>query len=80
MQLDGTTPICEDIGRQMLAYGRRLTAYEIDARIESIDAATVRKVASKYLYDKDPTIVALGPIEGLPDYNRLQTATAWLRT
>ena len=24
LQLDGTTPICEDIGRQMLCYGRRL--------------------------------------------------------
>ena len=23
-QLDGTTPICEDVGRQMLCYGRRL--------------------------------------------------------
>ena len=23
LQLDGTTPICEDIGRQMLCYGRR---------------------------------------------------------
>merc|ERR1712038_704112 len=24
LQLDGTTPICEDIGRQMLCYGRRI--------------------------------------------------------
>ena len=24
LQLDGTTPICEDVGRQMLCYGRRL--------------------------------------------------------
>ena len=28
LQLDGTTPICEDIGRQMLCYGRRyMTSY-----------------------------------------------------
>lgn len=79
MQLDGTTPICEDIGRQILTFGRRMTPFEINARIEAIDAATVRKVAYQYLFDKDPAIVAYGPIESFPDYNRVQTATSWLR-
>lgn len=32
--LDGTTPVCEDIGRQMLCYGRRIPLAELDARIE----------------------------------------------
>lgn len=34
LQLDGTTPVCEDIGRQMLCYGRRIPLHELDARIE----------------------------------------------
>lgn len=34
LQLDGTTPVCEDIGRQMLCYGRRIPLEELDARIE----------------------------------------------
>lgn len=34
LQLDGTTPVCEDIGRQMLCYGRRIPLAELDARIE----------------------------------------------
>lgn len=34
LQLDGTTPICEDIGRQMLCYNRRIPLHELDARIE----------------------------------------------
>ena len=34
LQLDGTTPICEDIGRQMLCYGRRIPQHEMEARID----------------------------------------------
>lgn len=34
LQLDGTTPICEDIGRQMLTYGRRIPVHELEARID----------------------------------------------
>lgn len=34
LQLDGTTPVCEDIGRQMLCYGRRIPLQEMDERIE----------------------------------------------
>ncbi len=34
LQLDGTTPVCEDIGRQMLCYGRRIPAQELEARID----------------------------------------------
>lgn len=34
IQLDGTTPICEEIGRQMLVYGRRVPVSEMLARID----------------------------------------------
>ena len=34
LQLDGTTPVCEDIGRQILCYGRRIPLAELDQRIE----------------------------------------------
>ena len=33
LQLDGTTAICEDIGRQILCYGRRIPQHELIARI-----------------------------------------------
>ena len=34
LQLDGTTAIAEDIGRQMLSYGRRIPQHELEARID----------------------------------------------
>ena len=41
MGLDGSSAVCEDIGRQMLTYGRRLTPAEVFLRIDSVDAAAV---------------------------------------
>jgi processing peptidase subunit beta len=34
VQLDGSTPVCEDIGRQMLTYGRRIPLSELDMRLD----------------------------------------------
>merc|ERR1712012_892680 len=44
LQLDGTTPICEDVGRQMLCYGRRIPIDELERRISAITADTVKEV------------------------------------
>ncbi|XP_026518679.1 mitochondrial-processing peptidase subunit beta-like [Terrapene carolina triunguis] len=79
LQLDGSTPICEDIGRQMLCYNRRIPIPELEARIEAIDARTIREICTKYIYDKCPAIAAVGPIEQLPDYNRIHSGMYWLR-
>ncbi|XP_066283961.1 mitochondrial-processing peptidase subunit beta-like [Branchiostoma lanceolatum] len=79
LQLDGSTPICEDVGRQMLCYGRRIPLHELDARIDSITASTIRDVCTKYIYDKCPAVAAVGPVEQLPDYNRLRGSMYWLR-
>jgi len=79
LQLDGSTPICEDIGRQMLCYGRRIPLPELDARIDSISAKTVRDVCYRYIYDKCPAVAAVGPCEQLPDYNRIRNSMYWIR-
>ena len=36
LQLDGSTPICEEIGRQLLVYNRLLPLHELEERIEVI--------------------------------------------
>uniref|UniRef100_A0A7N5JA26 Ubiquinol-cytochrome c reductase core protein 1 n=1 Tax=Ailuropoda melanoleuca TaxID=9646 RepID=A0A7N5JA26_AILME len=77
--LDGTTPVCEDIGRSLLTYGRRIPLAEWESRIAEVDASVVRKVCSKYLYDQCPAVAGLGPIEQLPDYNRIRSGMFWLR-
>ncbi|XP_010723172.1 mitochondrial-processing peptidase subunit beta isoform X1 [Meleagris gallopavo] len=79
LQLDGSTPICEDIGRQMLCYKRRIPIPELEARIEAIDAQTIREVCTKYIYNKHPAVAALGPIEQLPEYNKICSGMYWLR-
>ncbi|KAJ3160368.1 mitochondrial processing peptidase beta subunit [Geranomyces michiganensis] len=71
---DGTNPIADDIGRQMLAYGKRLTPWEIDGLIEKVTAADVMKVARQYIYDQEVCMIGHGPVESLPDYNRVRSA------
>jgi len=79
LMLDGSTPICEDVGRQMLCYGRRLPLPELEARIDAVNAQVVRDVCMKYIYDKCPAVASVGPVEQLPDYNRLRAGMYWLR-
>ena len=55
--------IAEDIGRQMLAYGRRVPKAEMFARIDAVDADTIRAVADRFIYDQVcacPVGVSLG--------------------
>ncbi|XP_057343963.1 cytochrome b-c1 complex subunit 1, mitochondrial isoform X1 [Manis pentadactyla] len=77
--LDGTTPVCEDIGQSLLTYGRHIPLAEWESRIAEVDARTVREVCSKYFYDQCPAVAGLGPIEQLPDYNRIRSGMFWLR-
>ncbi|XP_030771465.1 cytochrome b-c1 complex subunit 1, mitochondrial isoform X3 [Rhinopithecus roxellana] len=77
--LDGTTPVCEDIGRSLLTYGRRIPLAEWESRIAEVDASVVREICSKYIYDQCPAVAGYGPIEQLPDYNRIRSGMFWLR-
>ncbi|ORZ34084.1 mitochondrial processing peptidase beta subunit 1 [Catenaria anguillulae PL171] len=79
LSLDGTTPVAEEIGRQMLAYGRRLSPYEIDRLVDAVTVEDVKRVAHEYIYDRDLVIVGVGPVEALPDYNRIRAAMNLLR-
>lgn len=79
LQLDGSTPICEDIGRQLLVYNRRMPIHELEERIDAVNANVVRSVCMKYIYDKDPAIAGVGPVEQLPDYVRTRSRMWWAK-
>lgn len=79
LQLDGSTPICEEMGRQLLVYNRRLPLHELEERIEAVNANVIRQVCMKHIYDKCPAVAGVGPIEQLPDYNRTRGRMWWAR-
>jgi processing peptidase subunit beta len=76
---DGPSGIAEDIGRQMLAYGRRIPKAEMFARIDAVDADTVRGVADRFIYDQELAIAATGNTQFLTDYTWFRRRTYWLR-
>lgn len=77
--LDGSTPVCEEIGRQMLTYGRRLHPTEVVARIDAVSATEIRNAANRYFYDRDFAMAAIGPTFEIPDYVSMRRKTYWLR-
>lgn len=77
LQFDGSTPTCEDIGRQMLTYGRRIPLPELDYRIESIDAKMLRDVCGKYLHGKCPAVAGIGPVSQFMEYGELCEGMRW---
>lgn len=61
----------------MLCYDRRIPLHELERRIDSVSAQNVRDVAFKYIYDRCPAIAAVGPVENLPEYNKIRSAMYW---
>jgi len=75
--LDGTTAEAEEIGRQMLAYGRRIPTAEMFARIDAVDEDAVKRIANNYFYDRELAVASVGPVHSLPDYNWMRRRTFW---
>jgi mitochondrial-processing peptidase subunit beta len=53
LSLDGTTAIAEDVGRQLVTSGRRMTPQQIENAVDAVSPADIKRVAQKYLWDQD---------------------------
>ncbi|KAF2273414.1 mitochondrial-processing peptidase-like protein subunit beta [Westerdykella ornata] len=72
LSLDGTTAVAEDIGRQIITTGRRLSPEEVERVVGAITEKDVMDFAKRKLWDRDIAISAVGQIEGLLDYQRVR--------
>lgn len=77
--LDGHWNVAEDIGRQLLSYGRRMTLAETFTRIDAVSASDVKATAAKFINDQEHALAAVGGIHGVPDYNWIRSHSYWLR-
>jgi len=59
--LESPSARCEQIARQMIAFGRVLTRDEIIASIDRLDAARIRAAGTRALRSA-PTVAAIGPV------------------
>ncbi|CAK7566643.1 MAG: Mitochondrial-processing peptidase subunit beta [Sporothrix epigloea] len=72
LSLDGTTAVAEDIGRQIITTGSRLSPGEIERIIDNITEKDVMDFANRKLWDQDIAVSAVGSVEDVFDYARLR--------
>ena len=70
MSLESTSARCEQLARQMLAYGRPMTVEEVVSHVEAVDEDAVLRVA-KSLFSTRPTFCAIGPLEKVESYDKV---------
>ena len=75
MALESTSSRCEQAARQLQIYGRPIPISEVIEKIDAVHAESVIKVASR-IFNSRPTITAIGPIEKLENYIKIEE---WLQ-
>lgn len=73
-----TSALAEDIGRQVLTYGRRLPLAELFARIDAVNVASVKAAGRRFITDQEVAVSSMGPTGFLPDLNWFRRRTYWL--
>ncbi|MBE9556123.1 MAG: insulinase family protein [Proteobacteria bacterium] len=69
MSLESTGSRAEQLGEQMLIFGRPLPIDEIVAHIDAVDMDAVRRVAGR-IFTGRPSLAAIGPLGRMMPYDR----------
>lgn len=77
LALDDSTAIAEDIGRQLVNTGFRLSPEDVFERVESITKKDVIDWANYRLKDKPIAVSALGNVKSLPPLSELTKGMSW---
>lgn len=70
MSLESSSSRLEQIGRQLLVFGRIVPVEEMVARLEAVDAQAVAAACRRLLDAGDPALAVIGPAGKLPDFDR----------
>jgi mitochondrial-processing peptidase subunit beta len=74
-----TQGVCEELGRQLLVYGRHIPRDEMFARIDDVSPSTVRECGSRLIQDQDMAVAGVGELSFLPDYNWFRRNSYWIQ-
>ena len=72
MSLESTSARCEQLARHMMVFGRPISTDEIVQHIDATGRANVTDVARRVFAGR-PSIAAIGPVDGLCNYDTLST-------
>lgn len=69
MMRDSTTNSAEDLGRQMIHFGRRVPLGEVFANVDAVTPESLRAACAKYFGAVQPTVSCIGSASTLPQYD-----------
>ena len=72
MCLEQSSSRAEQIARQMLLFGRVLPIQELIDKVESVDVATLSRLAEDLVEQKTPGIALVGPGSGLASFDSIR--------
>lgn len=71
MSLESTTSRMEQLGRQMMIFGRPVPHGEIIEKIDAVDATAIMRFTDRLLTDNKLALAAVGPLGHLEDYDKV---------